>query len=115
MNLISIFKYNIYMNSALIVSIVSSLITLVFMYLDTKVFDNPKTKFTYFKNMVLVFAKSYCIVYFMGNPNISDMSGLSQMGGTGMLSTTTMPSLAQAGTSFVSDINQEIMTGIPNF
>ncbi len=97
------------MNSALIVSVVSSLVTMVFMYLDTKVFDNPKTKFTYFKNVVLVFAISYSIVYFMGNPNIS------QVGGSVLSTLPIATALSPSSTSLVADINQEIMTGMPNF
>jgi hypothetical protein len=91
------------MNSALIVSIVSSITAMLFMYMDTKILDNPKSKFTYLKNMILVGAISYAIVYFMGNPS------LSQIGG----SVAELP--YQGTTSLVTDIGQEIMTGMPNF
>lgn len=41
------------MKIALIYGMIASLISLFFMYLDTKLLDNPKTKITYIKNMIL--------------------------------------------------------------
>ncbi len=90
------------MNSAFFVSIVSSLVCFVFMYLDTKLLDNRKSKATYLKNMLMVGVISYGIVYFMGNPKLpSQIGGMSQ------------PSVGP--TSIVSSIGEEIMTGLPNF
>ena len=43
------------MNKYVIISaIVSALVTWIFMYLDAKLFDTPKSKFTYFKGIVFV-------------------------------------------------------------
>ena len=42
------------MKTAIIYGVIASLIALFFMYLDTVLLDNPKTKLTYFKNMLLV-------------------------------------------------------------
>ena len=88
------------MNSALLVSVLTMFVTLVFMYLDSKLLDNPKSKFTYLKNMILVGGISYAIVYFMGNPSVP-----SQLGGNA----------PYCATSVISSINEEIMTGLPNF
>ena len=92
------------MNSALVVSVIASLLTLVFMYIDSKLFDNPKDRSTYAKNMLLVGAAIYAVVYFMGNPEIPQFGGGASMsGGVGNV----VKSLV--------DINEEMMTGLPDF
>ncbi len=95
------------MNSALIASVFSAIVTWLFMYLDTKIFDSPKTKFTYVKNMILVSGITYTIVYFMGSPN------LPQIGGSALKSSAAV-SIPET-TSLMTDIGQEMMTGMPNF
>jgi len=80
--------------SLILVGILTSLVTLFFMYLDSKLFDTPKSKFTYFKNMLLVTAIAVVIVYFMSG------GSLLQTGGTIPIS---------------SLCDQEIFTGPPPF
>lgn len=93
-----------YMNwSILLVSIVSGLVTWIFMYLDARLFDTPKSKFTYFKGITFVSGLSALIVYFMGSPKL-------QVGG----SVQSLPP-AHMGTAMINDIGQEVMTGLPNF
>lgn len=84
--------------SLVIVGIVSSLVTCLFMYIDARLFDTPRSKFTYFKNMVLVSTISVAIVYFMGPSNGPKL----QLGG-----------VAPVNTSLVGE--QEIFTGVPHF
>jgi len=62
--------------SVWISAIVAGIITWIFMYLDAKLFDTPKSKFAYVKGVVFVSAVVGTTVYFLtGNS--------SQMGGTG--------------------------------
>jgi hypothetical protein len=90
-----------YMNySVVITSLISAILTWVFMYLDSRLFDTPKSKFTYFKGIVFVSAVSATIVYFMGTPTF----GVSRGGAPGVY-----------GTGVVQGLNQEIFTGITPF
>jgi hypothetical protein len=56
-------------------SIVAALTTWLFMYIDARLFDTPKTKFTYFKGMAFVSALVACIVYFMAPTTIQVQAG----------------------------------------
>jgi hypothetical protein len=54
------------MNKYVIISsILSAIVTWIFMYLDAKLFDTPKSKFTYFKGILFVTSLVASIVYFM--------------------------------------------------
>lgn len=101
------------MNSALIVSVLSAVTACLFMYLDTKIFDSPKTKFTYFKNMILVAGISYAIVYFMGSPSLPQVGG-NALAGAALTASAIAPG-PETTTSLITDIGQEMMTGMPNF
>ena len=97
------------MNTSIVVtSVISGLITWLFMYIDSRIFDTPKTKLTYFKGIFFVSLVSATIVYFMGSPSIPS---LPQMGG---ISTGGYGQLNQ-GTALVQGINQEMFTGMPSF
>lgn len=91
--------------SIVLVSVLAGLVTWVFMYLDARLFDTPKSKFTYFKGIVFVAAVAGLTVYFMG-PSRVQVGGLGGLGG---------PALQHAGTTLVSGIGEEILTGMPNF
>lgn len=93
------------MNTSIaITALVSAAITWVFMYLDSRLFDTPKTKFTYIKGMSFVAILSATIVYFMGTP--VKMTG--QAGGQVLA-----PPVH--GTTLVHGANQEIFSGLPPF
>jgi len=98
-------------NSIVITAVVSALVTWVFMYIDSRLFDTPKTKLSYIKGMSFVAAVGATIVYFMGSPALPQMGG-GGGGGSG-------PSLGGAnigqGTALVQGINQEMFTGMPAF
>jgi len=65
------------------------------MYIDSKLFDEPKRKSTYFKNMVLCGGLSAGVVYCLsGKVDLSPKTG---------------------GSSLVNGINEEILTGMPPF
>ncbi len=54
------------MNKYVIFSaIISGIVTWLFMYIDARLFDTPKTKFTYFKGITFVASLVAVIVYFM--------------------------------------------------
>lgn len=89
------------MRSSLIYGLLAAIITWFFMYLDTKLFDNPKTRATYVKNMLFV----GCLVGFgivlLGEDKFDQLLGFNGQVGR--------------GAGFVHGINEEIMTGLPNF
>jgi hypothetical protein len=63
------------MNKYVIFSaIVSGILTWIFMYIDARLFDTPKTKFTYFKGVTFVASLVAGIVYFMAPTPIPSYS-----------------------------------------
>jgi hypothetical protein len=84
--------------SLILVALISALATLFFMYIDGRLFDVTRSKFTYIKNMIMVAAVSTLCVYFF------------QASSTAMSSTG--PSLG--GTRLV-DGGEKILTGLPPF
>jgi len=80
------------------VSAIVMVIMLVLMYLDTKLFDDHKSKLTYFKNLtataLLASASIYLGGLFGSVPNIMS-SG--------------------PGTTYLADVGQHIINGSPNF
>jgi hypothetical protein len=96
------------MNKYVVLSaIFSGLITWVFMYLDAKLFDTPKSKFTYFKGILYVSGLVATIVYLM----VLGINPATVAQGTGpFLGQTTVPlALAQMGGT------PEMLTGMPPF
>lgn len=91
--------------SIVITALVSALVTWVFMYLDARLFDTPKSKFAYFKGMCFVAAVSATVVYFMGSPSLPQIGGSLPMGA----------GVPVQGTALVNGINQEMFTGMPAF
>ena len=74
-------------------AILASFLALALMYIDTKLFDNPKTKSNYVRGMLMVGVIVWIVVYFLEKGGFS--SGESS--------------------SFMPGINEEILTGPPNF
>lgn len=74
-------------------ALLGSLLALVLMYIDTKLFDNPKTKANYVRGMLMVGFIVWLMVYFLEKGGFS--SGESS--------------------SFMPNLNEEILTGPPNF
>ena len=91
------------MNKYVIISsIISGIVTWIFMYLDAKLFDTPKSKFTYFKGILFVSSLVASIVYFMTLTNGSLSLNLnSQTGGQ-----------IHSGASYAVE---EMITGMPPF
>ena len=88
------------MNTTLVITaIVSAIVSGFFVYLDAKLFDNPKPKTTYLKVMFLVSSVATAAVYFMGGAKVSQLGGQAP----------------RIGTSLVSGINEEILSGMPGF
>jgi len=86
-------------NSIIITCAISALITWIFMYIDSRLFNTPKTKLTYIKNMAFVAAIGGSIVYFMGG-GIQTGAGLP-MNHIGI------------NTSYLGE--EQVFTGVPNF
>jgi hypothetical protein len=87
-------------------TIVAGLVTWLFMYIDARLFDTPKTKFTYVKGITFVMALVGTIVYFMGM-----VSSGSQLVGNFLQQPRGVPVASPAGTVNVGDM----LTGLPPF
>jgi hypothetical protein len=98
-------------NSIVITAVVSALVTWVFMYIDSRLFDTPKTKLTYVKGMSFVAAIGATIVYFMGSPALPQVGGSNPGSGSG----SGAGGMTPQGTALVQGINQEMFTGMPAF
>ena len=98
-----------------ITAIVASLAAWLFTYLDARLFDAPKPKFTYFKIMSMTALIAALIVYFMGGaarpPSFfQNGGGMGGMGGPGI------PTHMMSGTAAVANMGGErIFTGQPGF
>lgn len=86
----------------LIVAVVAAILTLFVMYLDSKLFDDPKSKSTYAKNMLFVAGLCALLTHIL-----SGNSGFfKQVGGAAG---------SVAETSVINGIGQEILTGMAPF
>lgn len=74
------------------------------MYIDSRLFDSPKEKITYFKNMLLTGALASTLTYLINGGGGNLFSPLTQVGGNGA-----------STTSVVNGIGETIMTGQPPF
>jgi hypothetical protein len=83
-------------NAIIIVAVISGIVTLVFMQLDARIFDVPKSKITYAKGMLFGALLGAVIVYFMGFSAMPVQSN--------------MPTF---GNSMID--GERILTGIPDF
>ena len=54
-----------FISSLYLYPLLAAIIAFVFMYLDTRIFDNKKTKMTYFKNMMLVAFIVWVLVFIL--------------------------------------------------
>jgi len=86
--------------SLILVALLSALATLFFMYIDGRLFDKTRSKFTYIKNMIMVSAISTLCVYFF-----------QSSGTTG----TPSPAGLQLGGTRIVDGGEKILTGLPPF
>lgn len=117
------------MNTSIaITAVVSALVAWGFMYIDSRLFDSPKSKFTYFKGMAFSAALGATIVYFMGSPRMSSsqlggamvpmapMAPMTGMAVAGPMTHMPAPSVAN-GTAVVQGpgIREEIFSGLPPF
>jgi hypothetical protein len=93
------------MNKYVIISaVVSALVTWIFMYLDAKLFDTPKSKFTYFKGIVFVTSLVAGIVHIL-----TLGSQMVQLPLANMAQASQIPHVQTAGGM------DEIMHGMPPF
>ena len=85
--------------SLILVALISALATLFFMYIDGRLFDTTRSKFTYIKNMIMVSAIStLCVYFFQSSTPSSQSTSNIQLGGT---------RLVEGG--------EKILTGLPPF
>lgn len=69
-------------NSVFISAAIAGVITWLFVYIDARLFDNPKSKSTYFKIVLFVMIVVASTVYFLTGEKSSDLvKGLEQLGG----------------------------------
>lgn len=84
--------------SPFFVAILASLLALIAMYIDSKLFDNPKTRGTYIKNMVLVGSITGLFIHLIGKGFKFDIELDNNVVG-----------------NMTGGINEEIMTGLPQW
>ena len=84
-------------------AVVAGIVTWLFMYLDARLFDTPKSKFTYFKGVAFVSSLVAAIVYFMGSLPV-------QAGGSG---SSAVGSALDIPVSLIKP--DDMMTGLPPF
>lgn len=85
------------MVSLILVGAITAFVVMVVMYIDSKLFDEPKSKLTYIKNIILCVGVATGAVKLFGSTG-TDISG----------------SIA-GSKSLISGINEEILTGVPDF
>jgi hypothetical protein len=91
------------MFTSIIYGIIAGLITWFFMYLDTRLFDNNKTKGTYWKNIIFVSLLVTLGIRALGEVKFNEAFGLAKLtGGAGHV-------------DFLDGLGEEILTGKPNF
>lgn len=95
--------------SIIITALVSAIITWFFMYLDSRLFDTPKSRFAYVKGITFVSGLSTAIVYFM-----SPSTG-PRLGPTAPAPGPNPNFGGHNSTGVVDGINEEILTGFPTF
>ena len=83
----------------ILVSVVMSILMWALMYFDTKLFDQKKTKWTYFKNML---ATGLLTTFALYLGKLVGTTSVAQMGGG-------------LGTTYLPDVGQDILSGIPPF
>lgn len=86
------------MKTSIIYGFLASLIVFIFMYLDTKLMDNPKTKTTYFKNMLLMGSIIAFGINMIGESNFNKAIGL-----------------ISENVHMMNNYGEKIATGEPNF
>lgn len=91
-------------------AIISGIVTWLFMYVDAKLFDDPKSKFTYFKGIVFTSSLVGLVVYFMTGHISKELPGINQS------LMTSQPSLdvGQSG-GMSSAIGDSFCGGMPPF
>ena len=99
------------MKTCVIYGFIASLIALFFMYLDTRILDNPKTRSCYLKNMALVGGIVGFGIYLLGEEGFDQFVGITGGGFSGGGHYDEYG----YGNDYMSAINEEIMTGSPNF
>jgi hypothetical protein len=67
-------------------ALIAGIITWIFVYLDAKLFDNPKSKLVYFKSIVFVAGMVGLVVYFLTGAGSQGFQGLMRPGSFGNIS-----------------------------
>ena len=91
--------------SYLLISLGISLATIIFMYIDSRLFDKPKTKMTYIKTLamtnILTFATIYILTWLSPSQNMNDVI---QTAGN-------VKKIVGQNTTFVQQIGEEMLAG----
>ena len=96
------------MNTYVIISsVLAGIITWIMMYIDARLFDTPKTKFTYVKGISFVTLLVGTIVYFMGE-GVGVQIGGSSSAVAGPVSSNMLPPISSLGAD-------DMLTGLPPF
>ena len=82
------------------VSVLMTMLMWILMYLDGKLFDHRKSKWTYIKNTLVT------VLLSCGSLYLGQLIGTNPFRNTGMFS---------SGTTYLSDVGQDILSGPPAF
>jgi hypothetical protein len=91
------------MFTSLVYGLIAGVITWFFMYLDSRLFDNPKTKGTYWKNVIFVTLLVTLGIRALGESKFNEAFGFSQLTG------------GAVDIGYLDGLGEEILTGKPNF
>lgn len=95
------------MRSSVIYGVIAAVITWFAMYLDQRLFDSPKTKATYIKNITFVGLLVGGGIYLIGENAFDQALGAFKQTGRG--------GSYAGGFGFIGGIGEDILTGSPNF
>lgn len=105
------------MMSYVFITIGVSLITWLLMYLDSRLFDKPKTKFTYVKTIIMTNIVTLLVIWlvmWLSPSKTGDIKAVIQAGGSGNGAGTMIadaPKIVMPNTTFLSDIGEEMLSG----
>lgn len=94
-----------------------SLVTWLLMYLDSRLFDKPKTKFTYIKTIVMTNIVTLMVIWlvmWLSPTKTGDIKAVIQAGGSGNAAGTLIPDapkIVMPNTTFLSEIGEEMLSG----
>lgn len=96
------------MINAFLVALIAFIIAVLLVYIEARLFDQPRDVTTYIKVGALVALVSGTVVYLMGSPKLPRIQVGGDNGSSNLVTDST-------NVSVVDSLNEEMMTGNANF